>query len=631
MKYILCVFLFCLTAIFGVRADDQDKEKIILIITSYNPDMRTMQINLEEFNRVFNEERGNIRARVFVESMDCLYLKDSSTWSDRLNAIMSKYDGAQSPDIVLLFGQEAWSTYLSQDNPRLKRIPIMPGMISRNTITLPSDSTDLATWNPESQDIRIDFHEFNVVGGYAYEYSLKNNIDLMRKMFPDVRNVVFLTDNTFGGVNMQAWIRKELSKYPDYDATFLDGRVLTADDVSRDLSALDAHTAVFCGTWRVDRTGEFVLGNAVSSLEAANSSIPVMTLSSVGLGSWAVGGFTPQYRTFGDEIAHECFAFLKDTSNISPITIIPGQYTFDYNRLRDFAIDAASVPETANIINQPVSLYDQHKTEIWTVVAIFVVLLLALLASRVQVARIKRLKKEVEDERNKVVEAMKQVEQASILKTRFIQNMSHEIRTPLNAIVGFAEVLSNSLDESLQTYADVITANSDDLLKMVNDIMVISGIDSGDNEKKKTVTLNSICNAAYSSAEFKKTENTDFRFRPANDSVTVLTSKNLVEAAVANMLHNAFKFTEKGFVEMKAEVSPDGNNAIITVTDNGPGIPHDKQEWVFERFTKINEFKQGAGIGLAICRAAAKEVGGTVKIDPDYVNGCRIIFTFPIE
>ncbi len=628
MRYILSVII-SLLMVANAWASASDDEKLILIITSYNPDMRSMQINLDEFNEVFKQRQPD--ARVVIESLDCTYLKDANTWGDRLRAIMSKYEGSQQPDIILLFGQEAWSTYLSQDDPRLKRIPVMAGMISRNTVSLPPDSINPETWNPATKDIRIDFTDFNIVGGYAYEYSLKDNIDMMRKLFPGVKDILFLTDNTFGGVNMQAWIKRELSKYPEYAPIFLDGRHSTVDDARKKIESLSPSTAIFCGTWRVDKSGEFLLGNAITMLGKANPSIPVMTLSSVGMGSWAVGGFTPQYRTFGGNLAHDCFNYLKDSLTASPITIIPGQYIFDHNRLKDFGIDSAKVPETANIINQPTSLYEQYKAEIWFAIIVVAVLALALIVSLVQLARINKLKRAIEEERNKVIEAMRQVEQVSLLKTKFIQNMSHEIRTPLNAIVGFAQVLSGSLDESLQTYADVITNNSDDLLKMVNDIIVISDIDAGKAIEKKRIPLNSLCNTAYSNAEFKKSPNTSFRFQPVSDRDTVFTSQHLVEAAITNILHNAFKFTPRGSIVMKCEISEEPKLAIITVTDNGPGIPRDKQEWVFERFTKINEFKQGAGVGLALCRAVAQAIGGSVKIDPTYTDGCRVIFSFPCE
>ncbi len=628
MKYLIYVITFLSISISALAGNNDDK-KLILIITSYNPDMRSMQTNLDEFNDVFSQVKPN--ARVAIESLDCLYLKDANTWDDRLKSIMAKYSGAMRPDIILLLGQEAWSTYLSQDDPQIKSIPVMPGMISRNTILLPPDSVDVEKWNPVSRDIRIDFPDFNIVGGYAYEYSLKDNIDMMRKLFPRVKNVTFLTDNTFGGVNMQAWIKKELLKYPEYPATFIDGRNTTVDDARGKIEFLKPSTAIFCGTWRVDKSGEFLLGNTITMLGGANTSIPVMTLSSVGMGSWAVGGFAPQYRTLGANLAHDCINFLKDSLSASPITIIHGQYTFDNNKLKEFGIDPEKVPETANIINQPVSLYEQHKGEILFAAIIVAMLAIALIVSLIQLARINRLKRTVEEERNKVLEAMRQVEQVSLLKTKFIQNMSHEIRTPLNAIVGFAQVLSNSLDESLQTYADVITTNSDDLLKMVGDIIVISDIDAGKFEAKKRVSLNSLCSTAYSQVEFKKTAETLFLYKAPSDSATVVTSKHLVEAALSNILHNAFKFTQRGTVTMECEIDDETKQAVVTITDNGPGIPKDKQEWVFQRFTKINEFKQGAGVGLALCKAVAQAIGGSVMIDPDYTDGCRVIFSFPCE
>ncbi len=136
MRYLLYVILF-FVSVLSAGAINHDDEKLILIITSYNPDMGSMQVNLEEFNEAYRSLDPN--ARIAIESLDCLYLKDANTWDDRLKNIMDKYNGTQQPDMIVLLGQEAWSTYLSQDDQRLKQIPVMGGLISRNTISLPPD------------------------------------------------------------------------------------------------------------------------------------------------------------------------------------------------------------------------------------------------------------------------------------------------------------------------------------------------------------------------------------------------------------------------------------------------------------------------------------------------------------
>lgn len=106
--------------------------------------------------------------------------------------------------------------------------------------------------------------------------------------------------------------------------------------------------------------------------------------------------------------------------------------------------------------------------------------------------------------------------------------------------------------------------------------MVISNIDSGEVEKKKQVSLNDICNLAHTQAEFKKSPDTVYHFYPTNENATVHTSQHLVEAALTNILHNAFKFTKHGTVTMSCEIRSDTKQAVITVSDTGPGIPFDK-------------------------------------------------------
>lgn len=605
-------------------------EETILIVSSYNPDTYAVSENLKTFMAELRSKDVNVR--VSVENMNCNNLPEAREWKQRLADILSKYRGLDRPALVIFLGQEAWSAYLSQTNPEYKSLPSMCAMVSRNTVILPSDSVDVRTWLPESKDIRNDFNDFNIVGGIVYEYKIRENIELMKKLYPDINSIMFLTDNTFGGVSLQAWIRSKEYKYPDYKFGYLDGRSLTFKDVDLEIANIPENTALFCGTWRVDSSNDYVIGSTTHVLREANPELPVVTMSSVGLGHWAIGGLIPAYHNLGAELADACIAYLDSgrVQSKKDINIVDVRYVFDSRRLDSLNIDRSIFPKDAEFINSPVSPLKEYESIIWWVVVVFVLLVICLLIAFYHIRRIERLRKELQKQSEELQVAKENAESANKLKTLFLQNISHEIRTPLNAIVGFSEIISKSADSSMKKYANLIKSNSDYFLKIVNDVMEVAALDSGVTGEKAMCSINELCYQAIDQVKEEKKPGVEFDFVPWHNERSITVPRPLLLSLVTNMLDNAFKFTEKGKVVLRCESIDDGNTIRITVTDTGPGIPLNEQESVFDRFVKLNHFSKGAGLGLSICRNVAKNMHGEIKIDPTYTDGCKIVFTFPV-
>ena len=231
-----------------------------------------------------------------------------------------------------------------------------------------------------------------------------------------------------------------------------------------------------------------------------------------------------------------------------------------------------------------------------------------------------------------IVKEKERAENASRMKSAFIQNMSHEIRTPLNSIVGFSQVLVEELrgQEDMKTYASVITENSNNLLKLVGDVLELSTLDTMDKEIKKVpVSINDLCSLALKRVKDDLKPEVELLFDSWKNEYPVCSDSKLIATVLDNLLLNAIKFTTRGKITLDCHLSMDAQHIEIVVTDTGIGIPEDKQEWVFERFTKVDEFTQGTGLGLAISRLAAQLLGGQIMIDSDYKEGCRMVFTLP--
>ena len=549
-------------------------------------------------------------------------------------SILGKYKGKNRPSLVILLGQEAWSAYISQDTEIAKKTPSICGMVSVNGLVLPDDSIDTRVWEPESKNIYTDFGDYNIVAGYVYEYDVDKNIELMRRFYPDMRRVAFISDNTYGGLSMQALVKKEMEKYPDLETIWLDGRTETFMEVSERMRRLPQNTCVLLGTWRVDCTESYVIGNTTYMLRDANPTLPVFTIASVGLGHWALGGYTPEYHAVGKNIGAVTYDFLDkgDREGVDLVTI-PGNYTFDIKRLHEFKLDSLNLPQGAVLVNKTPSFYEQYKYWVIGVVSAFMFLIACFLIAIYYIIRINHLKHNLEVSGEELLVAKEKAEESNRLKTAFLANMSHEIRTPLNAIVGFSSVLvsDDSSPAEKEQYCDIIQKNSDLLLHLINDILDISRMESG---KIKFVweecDVVELCQTALSTAEYGRKTSALFLFETPVASLVIKTDAQRLKQVLINLLSNAAKFTPSGSIKLAIAIDKQHQQLELSVSDTGCGIPSDKSDRVFERFEKLNEYSQGTGLGLAISRLIVENLGGKIWVDKDYTEGARFVFTHPL-
>lgn len=630
VKYIASLLLLC--ALFGASvATAQARRYNVLVLCAYNPDSNNLAEAITKMEEDLKQSGVNIN--ISVKSLGYDYLSGFSTWRGKMAKVLRKYKAHNiRPDIIVTIGQEAMSAYLSQDVSQMPDIPVICGMCSRNYIELPSETVNISEWKPECHDILEAATLYNIVGGFFYTYDVEKNVNLIRSLCPQIKRVAFLSDNSYGGINLKSLVLEYASHHRDVAFEWLDGRDLTIQSATDTIAHLRNNTALLIGTWRFDKDSRYFITSSTSILKQNNRDLPVFTLTATGLRDWAIGGFIPDYRNSGELLASAVLQYL--TIGKASINFTPSYYVFNANSIEAHGIDKDKLPDEAKFINKQLSVFEQYASQIAVVACIIAVLTLCLIISIHNLRKVRNLKSELERKQKELIVAKNKAENNSMLKTSFLANMSHEIRTPLNAVVGFSQVIASQCDsldaEERNRIIEIINKNCNLLTGLINSILDISRIES-DRAKYEIeeIDLVETCQTMLSSVQMANNGlPIEFILDTNLQKFIFNTDRQRFQQVLMNLLGNSVKFTLQGAVTLSLVREADGS-ATVTVTDTGKGIPPDKAEEVFGRFVKLDEYSNGTGLGLSLCRLIVEKFHGKIWVDTNYTSGARFVFVLP--
>ena len=228
-------------------------------------------------------------------------------------------------------------------------------------------------------------------------------------------------------------------------------------------------------------------------------------------------------------------------------------------------------------------------------------------------------------------EAKVKAEAADKMKSKYLADMSHEIRTPLNAITGFSELMAFAdTDEERMSYYDVIKMNNQLLMQLINDILDISKIESGKMEFiYTTLRLSEIFAPQQQAFALRVAPGVKVIFESDGNDYCIVSEKTRLTQVLTNFLSNAVKFTSSGSIRFGYRLTDDG--IYVYVTDTGMGISKESQASIFNRFVKLNSFKQGTGLGLSICKTIIEKLKGKIGVESEEGKGSTFWFTIPCQ
>lgn len=259
------------------------------------------------------------------------------------------------------------------------------------------------------------------------------------------------------------------------------------------------------------------------------------------------------------------------------------------------------------------------------------ILLIGLVFIVIAVFFVLLLRKQVESQTAQLKMAKDKAEESERLKSSFLANMSHEIRTPLNSIIGFSELLvDNNYNKDIKKkYGDIIKKQNHILLNVINDIIDISKIETGNLKIiPQEIFIHEFLKEQYESfkAIFDESFTFNLKIEKTVKNLQIKIDDMRLSQIINNFLSNAQKYTHGGLVEMG--IKEKENTFIFYVKDSGPGLTEKQAEVIFDRFHKENTFEQGAGLGLSICMSLAQMMGGEVKVSSTVEKGS--VFSFEI-
>lgn len=517
--------------------------------------------------------------------------------------------------------------------------------------------------NPKDYPLeKYDFY------GFEENINFEGNVDLVRRLLPQSKKILVITDNTTTGNILHGKmdeIQKTMTDFTIEYPKVIDEATICA------MSSDPKYDAIIYFTVSQDKNGDIVNNEELFAKVRSISNVPVFYDDITFIGKGCVGGLYNNGAVHGTAAFHLLLKIMESDNRTSfkRINSCGHQFFFDQTELDRFGISSKLLPSGSYVINKK-QLMSQTNYIVLISALIFLVFIIIGLTvinrrqkilqvrSNKQLEMIENQKNELQDAYKKLrsviseleitnsrlnksnidlQEAKKKAEESDKLKSAFLANVSHEIRTPLNSIVGFSSLLvDEDLDEETRkSYVDLIESNTESLLVLIDEIIDLSKIEAQQlSLKKQTFSIDlliaELCQIFTLNQKKPQIQLVINNISP-NKELFTFSDRVRVKQIFINLLSNAFKFTDEGTIEMGYFLLESGEIALY-VKDTGIGIDKDYHQVIFHRFRKLNgnfdkKIYRGTGLGLAITEKLVELLGGRIWIESEPGKGSAFYFT----
>ena len=612
----LSLFLCHFTLVYG---NNQGKQEYILILNSVNYDeVWTNGI----YQSIYESFNGSQQA-VHTEELMVPTIANTDEAGIKRNSLLEKYP--LPPKAVVFIGDPGWLVCRPLFDKEWKEIPVL---ICYSRKSMPSCIENLLSRNISDKELvpaaRM-MEGYNITAIYQPFY-IKETLELMQRIQPEIRNIAFISDNRYISLCAQKEVEQTLADhYPSLKLHLLTTTRLSTEQLLDTISRYNRETGILYYSWFSKQMQQNnYLNDNIQRIVYGFAHYPVFTIADLQVenGNFA-GGHYISLSDFSQEAIHTLQKIINGTParNIPPHTGGEPQTYLNYRHLKLHNTDSNLYPGNAIYYQRPPNFYERNRLAIICIIALFCALIIIL------VMRF-RFYWQVRQE----IREREKAEEANRLKSAFLANMSHEIRTPLNAIVGFSTLLANEENlEERQEFIKIIENNNELLLQLINDILDLSKIEAGTLEFiYSDVDVNSLLTEIEQSSRIRNRHpEIQISFEERLPQCIIHTERNRLTQVINNLLTNSMKFTIRGSIRFGYR--QEGNRLRFYVKDTGCGIPADKIDSVFGRFVKLNNFQQGTGLGLSICKTIVEKLGGEMGVESEEGVGTLFWFTIKVE
>lgn len=616
-------WLLSLIFLIGCLSVSAKEKEYILFLSSVNAEEAWIHGFRNELQKRFPYE-GSIELREYFLAVPVLTNEEEVKQAQ--DNLLQTFP--TPPKVVIIVGDPGWLVSAPIFDGPWKNIPVI---LCYSRERVPSTLQTLLAKTPLTEANSIPIEEFNKnynITVLKQPYYIKETLTLIKQLQPEVNRIAFISDNRYiSTVTRQAVSTVMQKDFPDLKLELLSSEQISTEELLDTLTSYKKTTGVIYYAWlrQYGNNKNYYLSDHLKKILPSFLEVPVFTLADLNLQeNLYAGGHYISIHDFTDTVMSTISRILSgETASSIPYQNGGVAHTYlNFADLKWCKISEDLYPKDAIYFFQPPTVYQQYKTYIWMTI-LFIALFITLYIF--YYIHSQKHKKEL-------ILAKERAEESDRLKSAFLANMSHEIRTPLNAIVGFSSILAETANTpENREYIRIIEDNNCLLLQLINDILDLSRIEAGLLDFCYTeVDINGCIRKLEDAFHFRMPANVECIAEFGIKKCYIYTEKNRLSQVLGNYLSNAIKYTTEGSITVGYYPPKDGNMRFY-VRDTGCGISPEKQKAIFQRFVKLDNFKQGTGLGLSICQMIAEKMHATVGVSSEIGKGSEFWIEIPYQ